>query len=140
MNNNITIFCDELNNTTICNIEYDGRTFTGTAKCHPDDVTFFSERTGGFIAEVRANIKLLKYKRNYEIIPAYKALKRLHANMSSSTHYDKHSYEARMLYKELKKYENEIDMINADIQSEKQYLKDYINNKDLMYKKYLGQN
>ena len=44
-------------------IKYNNITFTGDAKCLPEDKDFESERTGCFIAEVKANIKKLKYIR-----------------------------------------------------------------------------
>ena len=44
----------------ICN----GQAFEGGAKCHPDDMDMISERTGCCIAEARAYIKALRFKRD----------------------------------------------------------------------------
>jgi hypothetical protein len=43
---------------------YGGRYFTGYAKCLPVDEDMISERTGSTLAEIKANIKRLKYMRN----------------------------------------------------------------------------
>ena len=38
----VDFYYDELTNETKCEIEYDGRIFTGKSKCHPDDTQFYS--------------------------------------------------------------------------------------------------
>lgn len=60
-----------------CIIKYKGLEFVGESNCHPDDMDMESERTGLCIAEARANIKLMKFKKNFEIQPALKAIKHL---------------------------------------------------------------
>jgi hypothetical protein len=49
---------------TRCDMYYGGRYFTGYAKCLPVDEDMMSERTGSTLAEIKANIKRLKYMRN----------------------------------------------------------------------------
>jgi hypothetical protein len=43
-------------NNSYCDLTYNNLTFTGVATCHPEDEDMKSERTGYFIAEMRANI------------------------------------------------------------------------------------
>ena len=62
--NNIQYYYDDVNGVASCTIRYKNLLFTGTSKCHPDDEDFMSEHTGCFIAEVRANIKVLKFRRD----------------------------------------------------------------------------
>lgn len=116
-----------------CLIIYKGQAFEGGAKCHPDDMDMVSERTGCCIAEARAMIKLMRFKRDYEIKPALKAIKHLHGNMQTSTKYNKQSYEAKVVYNQLKALQKELDAINSDINEEKKYLKEYIDKKDIFY-------
>ena len=71
--------------------------FTGVAYCHPDDLDFASERTGLFIAESRAIIKVLIFQRDHEIKPALATLNHLYSNMRTSKYYNPKSYEAKMI-------------------------------------------
>jgi predicted RNA-binding protein with EMAP domain len=119
--------------SSCCTIRYKGLEFVGEAQCHPDDMDFESERTGLCIAEARATIKLMQFKRDYEIKPALQAIKHLHTNMQTSTKYNKKSYEAMMVYNQLKTLQKELDTINADINEERKYLKEYIDKKDTFH-------
>ena len=123
---------------TCCYLEKDGIVTMGTAVCHIDDMEFASERTGGFIAESRANINMLRELRNRTKF-SLKPLKHLYSNMRTSKHFNPHSYEAKMIRSQIKALEREIEAYNADIKMEQQYLSDYIKNKELMYQKYRGQ-
>ena len=58
-----------------CTIYYNNEEFIGNAFCHPDDEDMCSKLVGQTIAEFRALIEVLKYKRDCETIPALKALK-----------------------------------------------------------------
>ena len=52
------------NELTRCDMYYDGKSFIGYAKCLPEDNDMISERTGCTLAEIKANIKRLRYIRN----------------------------------------------------------------------------
>ena len=123
-----------------CIIRYKGFEFVGEAQCHPDDMDFESERTGLCIAEARATIKLMKFKRDYEIKPALRAIQHLYTNMQTSTKYDKKSYEAKMVYSQLKTLQKELDALNSDINEEKKYLKEYIDKKDTFHNRLRAKN
>lgn len=126
--------------SSCCIIRYKGFEFVGEAQCHPDDMDFESERTGLCIAEARATIKLMKFKRDYEIKPALRAIQHLHTNMQTSTQYNKKSYEAKMVYSQLKTLQKELDAINSDINEEKKYLKEYIDKKDTFHNRLRAKN
>ena len=112
---------------------YNGITFVSEATCHEQDLDFQSERTGLQIADIRANIRLLQYKRDTEIRPVIKALKHLIHNIQSGNQHNPKAYESIMLRNQLKSYEKDLEEINRVIQDEKKYLKEYIDSKDKLY-------
>ena len=114
-------------------IEDKGHVFIGHAKCHPDDITYKNERIGIEIAEVRARLEALRWIRDNEVIPAYKAFKHLHSTMITSKQYNKHSYEARMLWRQIKLYEGSLASIKDVIKSYNNYIKDLANSAQNWY-------
>ena len=120
----------------ICN----GQAFEGGAKCHPDDMDMISERTGCCIAEARAYIKALRFKRDHEIQPKLDILRHLYSNMQSSKKYNPKSYEAQMIRSQLRVLEKELDTVSNDIAEEKKYLKEYIQKKDVFYQRLRAKN
>ena len=117
-----------------CYLTYNGITFYGEAKCHPDDYDMCSERTGYFIAEMRANIQKLRWCRDYEVMPMVKHYRHFYDCLSHSSKFNKDSYEAHMILKELKKWEYELKAIRQDIKDERKYLKEYIDTKERLYR------
>ena len=120
---------------SVCTIEYKGICFIGDAKCHEQDNDFKSEKTGLQIAEIRANIKLLQFRRDTEIKPQIKILKHLLHNIQSSKYHNPKAYESIMIRKQLKALNADLNEINGIINDEKKYLKDYIDKKDDFYNK-----
>lgn len=118
-----------------CIIHYEQVVFLGEARCHPDDEDFQSEKTGLQIAEVRANIQYLQFKRDKEIKSQIKILKHLLGNIQSSKYHNPKNYESSMLRNQLKALEKELEDINEAIAEEKKFLKEYINEKDKFYKR-----
>lgn len=109
---------------------YKGRRFTGVAHCHEDDIPFLSEHTGLTIAEARATIKYLKFKKSCEVGPVLKAI----AHMINTLPKHK-SYECTALKKEYLRLVKLYDELNADIKDETQYLKEYIEKKDALHER-----
>ena len=138
--NNIQYYYDDVNGVASCTIRYKNLLFTGTSKCHPDDEDFMSEHTGCFIAEVRANIKVLKFRRDNEIIPALRAFEHVQANMDTSTKYSPKSYEAKMIHRQIKTLKRQVEEFNAAIADEENYLKKYISEKDKLYQRIRAKN
>ena len=138
MNSNIKFIYEDGNAT--CTIDYRGLSFVGTATCHADDRDFMNERVGMSIAECRANIKLLRFIRDYEIKPQLKILNHLLNNMKNSKHYNPISYEAKMLRSQIRAIEKELVTINNSIADEQKFLKDYIDGKDKLYQRLRAKN
>lgn len=121
-------------------IEYKGQRFMGTAKCHIDDLDMESERTGLTIAEARANIKLKKFQKKFEIEPVVAALSHMLTNIRTSNQHDEKNYESRMIRRQLAFWQNKLDEITADIKDEEKYLKEYIDKKEKLYQKLRAKN
>lgn len=114
--------------------------FTGKAKCHPEDLDMESERTGLTIAEARAIIKMKKFIKRHEIQPIINAYKHLLKNLQSSSKHNPKAYESCMLRSQLSHWEGQLAEITADIADEEKYLKEYINQKDKLYRKLRARN
>lgn len=106
----------------------------GMATCHENDKAFQSELTGSFIAQTRAYINILRNKRDYDIKPGLMALKHVRATMVHSHNYNPSSYEAKRLSKEIKNLEDSLHELNCVIEEEKKMLKEYLNDKDKIYR------
>lgn len=136
MNKEFNFIYNPKTGMSICDLVAGPYTIRTYAYCHPDDREFGSERVGCFIAEMRATIKYLQFKRDYEIKPALKTIKHLYDNIKTSKNYNPKSYETKMIRRQIRNLEKEINTINYDINSEKQYLFEYIQNKEILYDKY----
>ena len=123
-----------------CLMIYNGQAFEGGAKCHPDDMDMISERTGCCIAEARAYIKALRFKRDHEIQPKLDALRHLYNNMQTSKYFNSKSYEAKMLRSQIGVIEKELAAVSQDLAEEKKYLKEYIDKKDKFYQRLRAKN
>ena len=99
---------DATSGIAYCEIRAYGQTFQGTAFAHPDDMDLSSEKTGCQIAGWRAYIQLLCYERDHIITPQLEAYNQLYYSMNRSKHFDKKSYEAKMLYKAIKRDEADL--------------------------------
>ena len=115
-----------------CEIKYDNTIFTGDAKCLPEDKDFESERTGCFIAEIKANIKKLKYIRN-NLRKELKGLTNFQKRLECCKNYDKNSFETKRLRKEIYIYREQIEALSSAIEDEEKYLVKYVNEKEAFY-------
>lgn len=122
---------DETNGITTCRVNYKGLEIIGIAKCMEQDLDMKNRRTGETIAHARANIKLHKHIRDNEIRPAKKALVHVAGCLAQK---NINSYEYEFVLKELKKYDEELIMINEIIEKEKAYLKQFMSDKAEFYK------
>ena len=121
-------------------ITYKDQVFLGKAECHPEDKDMESERTGLTIAEARAYIKLLKFIKNHEIKPVIDAYKHLLKNIQSSKNHNPRAYESCMLRSQLSYWEGRLAEIVTDIADEEKCLKEYIAQKDKLYRKLRARN
>ena len=96
--------------------------FGGAAFCHPDDEDMKSQMIGLTIAESRATLKYLRHIRDNELRPQLASLKQLMYSMNHSKQYNRKSYEARMLYRHIQMYEEDLKNITEDISRIKFFL------------------
>lgn len=116
----------------ICVLTHKGMRFVGQAQCHDQDKDFISERTGCFIAEMRANIKCLQHKKN-NLIHEIKTLKRIADIINNNPKCQGKSYEKILLQREIRSKNNILSAIKEELAEEQEYLKYYIQNKDKLY-------
>jgi hypothetical protein len=60
--------------------------------------------------------------------------------MATSKNFNPKSYEAKMIRSQIKVLENDLAAINADLANERKNLKEYIDKKDILYKKLRAKN
>lgn len=119
---------------TKCELAYKNKIFTGYAFCLETDKDFQSDRTGCFIAEMKAQLKKMRYMRT-ETRKSQKALIDFKKRLECCKDYDENSFESKRLRKEIYIYQKEIDNITAAITDTENYLKDYIEGKEKLYQK-----
>ena len=123
------------NGVAACELIYKGRAFKGEAHCHLDDYDFQSERTGCFIAECRAELAMLRYRKNCELKPALQALKHTYGLLVQSSKYNPNSYESKVLYKQIQLTNFELITVNNEITTLTQNLETYIKGKEKLYQR-----
>lgn len=116
--------------TATCTLFYKNYEFTGIANCHPEDKDMMSKLTGQTIAEFRATIKYLRFVRDCELRPQLKSLYQLYYSINRSKNYNKKSYEAKMLYRQIRFLKEDIAVVSEEIDNLKQSLKEYITLKE----------
>lgn len=121
---------NENTGTAFATIFYKNYTFTGEARCHPDDKDMMSKLTGQTIAEYRATLKYLKFVRDCELQPQLQSLKQLYYSMNHSKYFNPKSYEAKMLYRQINHLTEDLKEIKYLIDLTKKALATYINIKE----------
>ena len=125
---------DEVTGTASCILSDGEKIFTGFANCHPEDSDMCSEKTGCEIALRRAKINALKDYRN-EVKVRLSALNQLYYSMNRSKYFNKKSYENKMLQRQIRLTNFDLDTVKEMIVSEQQSLKSYIDEKEKFYNK-----
>lgn len=121
--------------SALCVLSDGINTYIGTAQCHDEDRDMASEKTGYEIAFKRAKIEYFKSVKKNEILPALKALKQVYYTMKHSKKFNPKSYENKMLWRQIRSYEFDLDIINEMLTKERQSLNQYIQEKDKFYKR-----
>ena len=116
-------------------IDEQGRKFYAEAKCHPDDYDFANEYTGYSIALERVIIKYLTSVKRDVLEPGLAALNQLFYSMNTSKNFNPHSYEAKMLRRQIRMKESDLKVVKQELADRKRNLKLLIQGKDLFYKK-----
>ena len=110
-----------------------GRKYVGEAYCHPDDSDFQSLITGSTIAEMRAIINtMITYKNDLRI--KLEALSQLYYSMNQSKKFNKESYEAKMLFRQMNLLKQDLAVAKEQIEAYKKDLNMYMKDKDNVYK------
>lgn len=116
MKNCISTSWDEKSGVALFTIQYKNECFTGTATCCEEDKEFKSEIFGEALAEIRATRKYFAFIRDNEKIPELKALNQLYYSMKHSSQFNPKSYEAKMLFRQIKQREEDLKIIKFLIQ------------------------
>lgn len=120
--------------TASCLIEdKNGNIIYGIAQCHPDDMDMASEKTGCDLAYRRAYIKVMQtYKKELKV--ELRTLNQLYYSMNRSKHFNPRSYENKMLQRQIRQKQEDIEYVNNTIKEAKDRLNNIIHEKDKFYK------
>jgi hypothetical protein len=102
----------------------------GRALCHDDDEAYKNQITGDYIAFTRAQIDILRKKRDYELKPSIIAIEHIISTMINSKNYNPNSYEAKRIKKELQNLKLDLRYINTVIEDTQLGLREYLILKD----------
>ena len=125
---------NEETGTASCILGNNEKIYTGFAQCHPDDTDMKGEKTGCEIAFRRARINALRGYRD-ELRIQLKALNQLYYSMNRSTKFNEKSYENKMLQRQIRQINFDLDTVKDMIATEQKNLCSYIKEKDEFYKK-----
>ena len=123
---------DEETGIASCILGSNEKIYTGFAQCHPDDADMKGEKTGCEIAFRRAKIHALRGYRD-ELKVKLSALNQLFYTMNKSKHFNPKSYENKMLQRQIRMTNFDLDTAKEMIATEEQNLREYIQKKDEFY-------
>lgn len=123
----------ENKDSTTCIIKYGDETYTGNARCHPDDMDMANTLTGQEIAYKRALVKMLKTE-----IQATKTELKIFTNfynsLKQSKKFNDKCYAAYKLRKEIEDLKYTIEQLTKTLNALKTSIQIYINKKEELYK------
>ena len=119
---------------SLCIIKDHDKIYYGIASCSPEDSDMMNEKTGGFIAEKRAKIMILRNKRD-ELKVELNALKKYYFSMNKSKYFDDTSYPIRRLIRHISKTQENLKDIKNLLKYEQNILNKYIQEKEKFYQK-----
>ena len=123
---------NEETGTASCILGNNEKIYTGFAQCHPDDIDMKGEKTGCEIAFRRAKIHALRGYRD-ELKIKLSALNQLFYTINKSKHFNPKSYENKMLQRQIRITNFDLDTTKEIIATEEQNLREYIQKKDEFY-------
>lgn len=127
-------FWDEDSKESLCILTDGENTYVGNASCHPDDIDMSNAKTGHTIALYRAEIKAFRGRRD-TLKTELKILKHLYSTMKDSKQFNPKGYETRMLRRQIKRHETDIEMTTTLITNTQKELKQYLLDKEQFYTK-----
>lgn len=120
---------------TKCVLRHKDLEFTGYSKCLEEDKEFYSVLTGEYIAANKALIKYNKYLLN-EVRLKRKTLFDFYQNIAASKKYNYNSYINLRLVEEIERLDKLIEKRKLYIFDLQESLKDYLEKKDNLHKKF----
>ena len=120
--------------SSMCVIETKNKTFVGTAQCCDTDRDMMSEKTGCEIAYHRAIIRALQ-EHSDDIKNELMGLKKYYYSVNQSKYFTPGDYMSNMLLSQMEQREDEIRVTKEASKREKDYLKNYMEDKATFYKK-----
>lgn len=115
-----------------CTIHDMDNKYNGIAFCHPTDMDMKSQKVGEEIAYTRAIIAALKAKKK-EIKLELRGLLGYYYAIQHTSKFNRKSYEARMLYRQIHMREDDIKSIDEEIDAREVYITHYVDEKDKFY-------
>lgn len=134
MNNKPKFYWDEASHTATCVLTDGEKKYEGIAICHPDDYDMESEKTGCEIAFKRAKISALRGYRD-ELKIRLKTLNQFYSTINQSKRFNENAYENKMLRRQTRLINFDLDTINEMIDSEYKSLLAYTHEKNDFYNK-----
>lgn len=113
----------------------DGKYVRGEAHVAPQDKPYANAYTGYTIAECRLNIDYARQHIEYDLKPQLFILNHLLGTMKKSPRFNPESYEAKRIYAERQNILDDIEQFKSYIEATKDYLHDYIIEKDQLYRR-----
>jgi len=115
-----------------CSIEYKDKVFTGIAFCAPSDKDMFSKRTGTQLAQARAEIKYLKYKKE-EKKSEIRSVNHILSCLDQSNKLDKTEKSYKMIKRQYHILNGELNYIENAIISRQNWCEYTIKAKEVVY-------
>lgn len=100
----------------------------GSTYCHEEDKEFSSNLVGEHIAYQRAFIKVCKLVK-LDLLSRQAAMNELYYAINKSKHFNKKSYEAKMIFRKINQYKTTISQLTDLIKNTQDELKEYIDEK-----------
>ena len=128
----VNFYWDDERGTCRCTVSDGDNKYIGMAFCNPVDFDMKSQKTGEEIAYNRALINALKAKKK-EVKLELRGLLGYYYAIKHTTKFNPKSYEARMLYRQIRMRYDDIDSIQQEIDGLDFYVANYIKEKDKFY-------
>lgn len=128
----VNFYFNSEDGSTLCVINTKHKTYVGTAQCSPQDMDMLSEKTGGEIAFHRAKIHMITDQKDI-LTHELDGLLKYYYSIRQSKKFNKKDYAVRMLIRQIKIKQNDIDDLNELLTYEKETLKQYMEQKAIFY-------
>ena len=125
---NVSFTNDKETGITTCTIENAGIMAIGKAKCHPEDMPYYSINYGRELAGIRARIKYYKKFIRNICVPQLQTLEHIYHILYSSDKYNEAS--RKLLRRQIQLTRHDSEIIKEAIARLEQYAIGYINQKE----------